>query len=69
MRLLLPYLLMEIFLQSSKWYAEEPRQTAVVGVELVANLAVLALATVSPASSEQLQPSFTHPPLPLKMQS
>ena len=34
-------------LQSSKWYAEEPRQTAVVGVELVANLVVLGLATVS----------------------
>ena len=34
-------------LQSSKWYAEEPRQTAVVGVELVSNLVVLGLATVS----------------------
>ena len=39
--------LMTIQFQSSKWYAEEPRQTAVVGVELVANLVVLGLATVS----------------------
>ena len=39
--------LMTVQFQTSKWYAEEPRQTAVVGVELVANLVVLGLATVS----------------------
>ena len=33
--------------KDTKWYGEEPRQTAVVAVELVANFLVFILSTVS----------------------
>ena len=34
-------------IKDSKWYSEEPRQTAVISVELVGNLLVFLFSTVS----------------------